>query len=802
MFQNPPRPANAGFRHFASSLLACGVAVFAGAVEPAHAANLIVNGDFTANAAAFTVYPGYLNVLSPGNPVSITGWTDDAGASAVGVNGAGTGLAVGNPFGPTDPGGRTYGFCSWNTVSLSQPLTTLTANTTYRLDFDVAARAGETANYQVAVYSDGSRTTTYYNSGAVAGNNAAFAHVSATFTTPATLGAAPNIQLKTLATAGQTTCYANVSLQQVPAMFITYFPTNNSVTIRITNLYPQSIVAVETTANLNSPSWIPLSTNVVLVGGEKVIPNILVTNPQTYFRARYVTETQVAEATNQYYISSSTGNDANPGTQSRPWQNLSKVYGWTLTPGMTINLKCGDTWTGQKMALFGGGSSTNYAYIRQYGSGAMPIIQGVNTQADVLLYLYNPTYVAVSGLAFKTGLYGIQASNFSTNSPSVGVGIWGCDFSGFNYYTGVGMQWSFGLVMNATYANNMYAPSVANNTFENNAMAANLDHVYGASVVDNVCNNNVSHGITLTRCNSCTVNRLASLYSTGPVTSGVIGAMAESCTSCTWNNCEFAYTSRPSGSHDGGGFDLEAGNVGCIWNNCIFHDNAGPGVEDLGIASRNTGTSVQNCTFWNDALNPPSTDMRTEYYVYNSGNSGSVINCGFYPGSGIPNFGGFTTGYTMSGNRASSYATISSRLSTTVWQWTVDGQQLGWISSAVSGLNASGGTLNGTATSTAPQLQSPDCWFRTIAIPNIYVYMKTSSGSTGAIYFKTESDPTWSESKKFTFPIISDGNLHLYTIPTASLSTFVGVVTQWNWTPSNVSGCNFNVNYFWPEQMW
>jgi hypothetical protein len=47
--------------------------------------NLVQNGDFTANAAAFLTYPGYVG--QAGNPTNITGWTHIDGGN-VGVNGA------------------------------------------------------------------------------------------------------------------------------------------------------------------------------------------------------------------------------------------------------------------------------------------------------------------------------------------------------------------------------------------------------------------------------------------------------------------------------------------------------------------------------------------------------------------------------------------------------------------------------------------------------------------------------------------------------------------------------------------
>jgi hypothetical protein len=165
--------------------------------------NLIVNGDFMANALAFTAWPGY---TGGANPASITGWSNINGGNA-GVNGPLT--SVGDPFGPTSTGGRTYAFIQHGVNGLAQNLP-LTSNATYQLDYDVAARAGNTTRYQVEIRD---ATQTYYSVSNVLGNNAAFSHVTATFTTPSALNGTPSIHLYNLTVVLDNTIdFANVSL--------------------------------------------------------------------------------------------------------------------------------------------------------------------------------------------------------------------------------------------------------------------------------------------------------------------------------------------------------------------------------------------------------------------------------------------------------------------------------------------------------------------------------------------------------------------------------------------------------------
>ena len=80
-------------------------------------------------------------------------------------------------------------------------------------------------------------------------------------------------------------------------------------------------------------------------------------------------------AQNQYYISSSTGSDANIGTESEPWQTLEKISNTVLSPGDTVYFKRGDSFFGH-FEVNGSGSQSNPLVITAYGVGNKPIISG------------------------------------------------------------------------------------------------------------------------------------------------------------------------------------------------------------------------------------------------------------------------------------------------------------------------------------------------------------------------------------------------------------------------------------------
>ena len=80
-------------------------------------------------------------------------------------------------------------------------------------------------------------------------------------------------------------------------------------------------------------------------------------------------------AQNQYYLSSSTGNDNSDGSQTQPWKTLSKISNTTLGPGDTVYFKKGDTFRGH-FVVDGSGTEQSPITFTSYGNGNQPIISG------------------------------------------------------------------------------------------------------------------------------------------------------------------------------------------------------------------------------------------------------------------------------------------------------------------------------------------------------------------------------------------------------------------------------------------
>jgi len=84
----------------------------------------------------------------------------------------------------------------------------------------------------------------------------------------------------------------------------------------------------------------------------------------------------VVTTSTTYYVSSSSGSDANAGTQTAPWRTLAKVYNSRslFKPGDSILLKRGDTWYEIFNILSHAGALGTPITYGAYGSGVLPTV--------------------------------------------------------------------------------------------------------------------------------------------------------------------------------------------------------------------------------------------------------------------------------------------------------------------------------------------------------------------------------------------------------------------------------------------
>ena len=147
-----------------------------------------------------------------------------------------------------------------------------------------------------------------------------------------------------------------------------------------------------------------------------------------------------------YYVSSSSGSDANSGTSSgTAWQTIAKVNGRTFQAGDSILFRRGDVWN-ESLVPPSSGVSGNPITFDAYGSGAPPNLTGYYA-------VPSSAWVHVTGNAWKAAL----PSVFSSVNFCLFGSVWGQKVAAST--SNLTAQWDFYLANGYLYIFSQGAPS-------------------------------------------------------------------------------------------------------------------------------------------------------------------------------------------------------------------------------------------------------------------------------------------------------------------------------------------------------
>ena len=176
--------------------------------------------------------------------------------------------------------------------------------------------------------------------------------------------------------------------------------------------------------------------------------------------ALWVAVFNVSASASTYYVSSSTGNDANAATSaSAPWKTIAHVNGQTFQPGDSILFKRGDVWN-ESLAPGSSGSLGNPITFDAYGSGAAPNLTGyyaVPSTAWVLVTgnawkaAVPSTYTAINFCLFGS-VWGQKVAAVSSNLMAAG-----------DFYLANGYLYVFSAGNPASFYNEAIAPMALSN---------------------------------------------------------------------------------------------------------------------------------------------------------------------------------------------------------------------------------------------------------------------------------------------------------------------------------------------------
>ena len=140
------------------------------------------------------------------------------------------------------------------------------------------------------------------------------------------------------------------------------------------------------------------------------------------------------------------------------------------------------------------------------------------------------------------------------------------------------------------------------------------------------------------------------------------------------------------------------------------------------------------------------------------------------------------------------------------WDYTVNGDTEGWaVGHNVSSLTVSNGYMSGTITGSDPNLVSSNNLGINITYSNnqiVKIRMRNStSDTTASLYYITNADTTYDETKKVTFSIIAnDSDYTEYTIDMSNVSAWTETLKQIRLDPTdNVASGSFSIDYMYIE---
>lgn len=129
------------------------------------------------------------------------------------------------------------------------------------------------------------------------------------------------------------------------------------------------------------------------------------------------------------------------------------------------------------------------------------------------------------------------------------------------------------------------------------------------------------------------------------------------------------------------------------------------------------------------------------------------------------------------------------------WEFNADGDTEGWdVWNQLDPLQIRNGSLITKSTGNDPYMASPRIYIGATDFPRIEIRMKISAGNTADLYFITGSESIYDESKVLHFPIISDGQFHIYSLNMSTVKTWSGEITQIRFDPTN-SQADIEIDY-------
>ena len=341
-----------------------------------------------------------------------------------------------------------------------------------------------------------------------------------------------------------------------------------------------------------------------------------------------------------YYIDSREGSNANSGrSPDSAWQDFAHINGKTLGPGEKLLIRRGSV-INQELQVSAAGTAENWAEIGPYGAGPRPIVRRNWDIRDRCALVTNPDYLWIHGLVVTRAGKGLVVSY--TKSGHAGLLIEDCVAS---HIEGLYLPDNHGIPewmgLRGAPGDSCRSPGFAVVGAAARHLTIRDCEIFHTSQGFRVSQSGEPTVIDRVYCHGCYAHNTSphpvltggtlvqnSVFdaSGGHASRGTMGIMLGGPRGLTFRNCTFR-NMPDSGSHDQGGIDFEAGGDGCLIDRCTFENNAGAGIEVLGLKSPQCrNIEIRNSRFiknnWVKKSHGPA-----EIYVWGSRNPDPKVCC-------------------------------------------------------------------------------------------------------------------------------------------------------------------------------
>ncbi|MBT7066423.1 MAG: right-handed parallel beta-helix repeat-containing protein [Verrucomicrobia bacterium] len=355
-----------------------------------------------------------------------------------------------------------------------------------------------------------------------------------------------------------------------------------------------------------------------------------------------------------YYVDSVAGSNEKSGRSAETaWADFTNINGKVLQPGDKLLIKCGSV-INQELKLQAQGSKKAWVKIGPYGKGTRPVIRRNWDITDRCAKIENANCLKISGLTFCYAGKGLavyagkgQGNVIIEDCVAHHIeGIYGTpNMSGILEWRNYKPDWpplSGGIMMAGGTDMTLRDCDIFQTSwgfFVANGKRVTIDAV---NVHDSYNLNTSAHPSVAALTESVLKNSVfdAAGYH---ASRGTMGLMIGEPKNFEILNCTFR-NQPDSGSHDQGGIDFEANGDGVLVDGCTFQNNAGPGVEVLGLnRPQPVNVTIRNSRFINNSSkthkfpgeiyifghpNPEKRDPKIECSTGVIQNNGYVLNPG------------------------------------------------------------------------------------------------------------------------------------------------------------------------------